>query len=212
MSTYLSQNASDFLPTTYTAAQLSGYLAQRALLASSMTRLDNAVMELPLPGAGSGPMLMTKEVSRGTVLLDPADVYAEPTIDYHTFANPVDARIMAENVRFARRWAATDAMRDAFDPLETSPGPAFVETDELVEAMRNKTSSSTAHISGSCSMMPRELGGVVDTELRVYGVRGLTVADSSIMPLIPGAHICSTVYAIAEKVSRTWRARFRRRA
>ena len=49
-------------------------------------------------------------------------------------------------------------------------------------------------------MMPRHLGGVVSAELLVYGVTGLSVADSSIQPLIPGAHICATVYAVAEKV------------
>jgi choline dehydrogenase-like flavoprotein len=41
-------------------------------------------------------------------------------------------------------------------------------------------------------------GGVLDARLRVYGVKGLRVADASVMPL----HICShpqaTVYAIAE--------------
>ena len=50
-------------------------------------------------------------------------------------------------------------------------------------------------------MAPRELGGVVDPNLLVYGVTGLSVADSSIQPMIPGAHICATVYAVAERVS-----------
>jgi Choline dehydrogenase and related flavoproteins len=49
-------------------------------------------------------------------------------------------------------------------------------------------------------MLPRELGGVVDEELRVYGVTGLRVVDASIMPTLPGANTCQTVYAIAEKV------------
>lgn len=49
-------------------------------------------------------------------------------------------------------------------------------------------------------MMPRELGGVVDAQLRVYGVDGLRVVDASIIPLVPGTHLQSSVYAIAEKV------------
>lgn len=50
-------------------------------------------------------------------------------------------------------------------------------------------------------MLPREFGGVVDEELRVYGVTGLRVVDASIMPTLPGGNTCQTVYAVAEKVS-----------
>lgn len=50
-------------------------------------------------------------------------------------------------------------------------------------------------------MMKREYGGVVDSQLRVYGVKRLRVVDASIMPMIPGTHTSSTVYAVAEKVS-----------
>lgn len=50
-------------------------------------------------------------------------------------------------------------------------------------------------------MMKLELGGVVDPELKVYGVKGLRIVDASIMPMIIGSHTSSTVYAVAEKVS-----------
>lgn len=50
-------------------------------------------------------------------------------------------------------------------------------------------------------MMKREFGGVVDSELRVYGVKGLRIVDASIMPMIPGSHTSSTVYAVAEKAA-----------
>jgi choline dehydrogenase-like flavoprotein len=42
------------------------------------------------------------------------------------------------------------------------------------------------------------LGGVVDAELKVYGVKGLRVVDASIMPILISGHMQTAVYGIAE--------------
>lgn len=48
-------------------------------------------------------------------------------------------------------------------------------------------------------MLPLEDGGVVDSQLRVYGVENLRVVDCSVIPLLPDVNILGPVYMIAEK-------------
>lgn len=50
-------------------------------------------------------------------------------------------------------------------------------------------------------MLPREKGGVVSPELKVYGTKNVRVIDASVIPFQLCGHLSSTIYAIAEKVS-----------
>lgn len=54
---------------------------------------------------------------------------------------------------------------------------------------------------GTCAMKPRELGGIVDARLNVYGVRGLKVADLSIAPSNVSATTYGTALVIGEKTA-----------
>lgn len=84
---------------------------------------------------------------------------------------------------------------------ESYPGANITSDHDIAASIRKFATSTWSHPSGSLSMMKREYGGVVDSKLRVYGVERLRVVDASIMPLIPGTHTSSTVYAVAERVN-----------
>lgn len=57
------------------------------------------------------------------------------------------------------------------------------------------------HQLGTASMMARELGGVVDPALKVYGTSNVRVVDASILPLQVSGHLTATLYAVAERAS-----------
>lgn len=198
---YLSQDSASHLPSLYTPEQVAGYEAQRALLAEALRAEDNSIVEIPFTGSSTYVLFLMKLLSRGTIYLNQSDKYAEPILDYRGISNPLDFVLMRESLNFARRYHTdSKTVQTAFAPVETFPG-ANVTGADLDFYIRNTSSSTTGHMTGSCSMMPRHLGGVVDVDLQVYGVTGLSIADASIMPLVPGAHTCATAYAVAEKVS-----------
>ena len=78
-----------------------------------------------------------------------------------------------------------------------NPGPE-VQTDEELLAWLKKYSSTTWHTTSTCSMLPKDKGGVVDPRLKVYGTKNVRVADLSIAPLMPCGHTQSVAYTIGE--------------
>lgn len=75
----------------------------------------------------------------------------------------------------------------------------FTELSQWEDFVR-KNATTCFHPSGTCKMGPHsDRGSVVDARLKVYGVKGLRVADCSIMPKLNNGHPQAVAYAIAEK-------------
>ncbi len=115
-------------------------------------------------------------------------------LDIHT-----DLTVGVATVKKNREWFHTKAMQQ-IGLLEVVPGPQYASDAAIAAQLRNITLSSWQHPSGLLGMLPRKHGGVVDSELRVYGVNGLRVVDASIFPIIPATYTTPAVYAVAEKV------------
>jgi choline dehydrogenase-like flavoprotein len=50
-------------------------------------------------------------------------------------------------------------------------------------------------------MLPRELGGVVNPQLLVYGTDNVRVIDASVLPMQVSGHLTSILYAVAERAA-----------
>lgn len=102
-------------------------------------------------------------------------------------------------MRFARKFAQAPGIAE-LSPVEVVPG-TNVTSDADIDAAIRQSASTLFHPAGSCKMGAREEGGVVDAELKVYGVQGLRVVDASVMPMLPASHTMTTVFAVAEKAA-----------
>lgn len=88
-------------------------------------------------------------------------------------------------------------------PAEIASDVAYTaEDDRRIEQFLRKNIQTCWHGLGTCKMAPRDGGiGVVDENLGVYGVRGLKVADMSIVPRNVCANTMSTALMIGEKAA-----------
>ncbi|KAI1803675.1 putative GMC oxidoreductase [Daldinia bambusicola] len=188
------------LPPDTDLTVIAGYSAQMKNMAASIRSSNTAFYNHVLTGAGSsGTLVDLHPLSRGTVNINTTDPFnTEPIVDYRALTNPIDLEIMIEMLRFTKRYFFETRLKE-FSPRQVQPPDYVNEPEDLAGFLAGNLSPSEFHPSGTCAMMPRELGGVVDESLRVYGVKHLRVVDASIMPTLPGANTCQSVYAIAEK-------------
>ncbi|POS78537.1 glucose oxidase [Diaporthe helianthi] len=182
---------------------VAGYAVQKKVLVGQLRSLKSAWLEHLFFGSTAGGGAILQHIfSRGTVHISPRDdgLDTDPVIDYRAFSNPVDEDLNVELLQGVRWYMAHEAMVAALQPRETSPR---VFDDAGMRAwMRRNINPDVAHQVGTAAMGPKELGGVVGPDLRVHGTRGLSVADNSIVPMVPGSHTSALAYAAADLILR----------
>ncbi|MDQ0474247.1 GMC family oxidoreductase [Labrys wisconsinensis] len=139
-----------------------------------------------------------RPVSRGEVKLASADPLDAPLIDPNFMADPFDVKKMIGCVKIGREIMETKAFR----PYVSRPyAPlADVRTDEQIVEFVRQTAETDYHPVGSCRMGVDDLA-TVDPRLRVRGLDGLRVVDSSIMPHLIGGNTNAASIMIGAKGS-----------
>lgn len=149
-------------------------------------------------------ILLASPLSRGSVHIRAASSSSpDLALDPACLSHPLDVEILARHVQQAEQLLATDPFAAHVRPsstcddvLPSKPGSLANLADAKEYVLR--TTVCANHYTGTCSMMPREMGGVVDPQLRVYGCEGLRVLDASVIPITPRASAQATVYGVAE--------------
>lgn len=153
----------------------------------------------PLYGQGFFTLISAIQhpFSRGSVHVASTDPSAKPTLDPNYLSHEYDVQAAVNAIKFARKIATSPPLSSAW-VAEYEPGLDVVTTDAQWREFVLNTTVSIYHPLGTCAMLPRADGGVVDPSLRVYGTSNLRVVDASVIPLLISAHIQTAVYGIAE--------------
>ncbi|TFY64565.1 hypothetical protein EVJ58_g2548 [Rhodofomes roseus] len=145
------------------------------------------------------PVLMPSilhPLSRGTIHICSSDPKRAPNIDPRYFEEEADMDVLLDAFKFTRKMSQM-APFQVIAGAELAPGPK-AQTDEEIRAHIEKNLHTTWHSCGTCSMLPEDKGGVVDSKLKVYGTSNIRIVDLSILPLIVSVHTQTVAYGIAE--------------
>ena len=143
--------------------------------------------------------------SRGTVHLKSSRFDEAPAIAPNYLSTSEDRQVAADSLRLTRRIVGQSALAP-FRPEEFRPGPQY-QSDEELARLAGDIATTIFHPVGTTRMgRADDPMAVVDSHLRVRGVRGLRVVDAGVMPMITSGNTNAPTLMIAEKAA-AWIAR-----
>jgi choline dehydrogenase-like flavoprotein len=145
-------------------------------------------------------VVLNHPFSRGICHIRSSDPKDKPTLDPRYLSHPLDLEILARLTQYIETIVETEPFASLLKPGERIPEGKATTLDAAKKIVKERL-FSTFHPVGTCAMMPREIGGVVDNRLRVHGMKKLRVVDASIFPMETLGNIQATVYAVAEKAA-----------
>ncbi|KAF2017824.1 GMC oxidoreductase [Aaosphaeria arxii CBS 175.79] len=200
------QDPSKLLGGSPNAGVLAGYKKQRKLIIDNLSNDGEAVGDISWNTGPTTTLYMTRPLSRGSIKINSTSILTQPLIDFGAITDPTDLEMLLAIYLKNRELMATPELA-GLGPLETSPAPGLKTNEEIKEAIKKTLQPSNAHQCCTAAMVPKQDGGVVDPQNKVYGTDRLSVVDASIWPFVPGGGPQASVYAGAEKAADTIKKR-----
>jgi choline dehydrogenase len=139
--------------------------------------------------------------SRGSVHIKSGGFEEAPAISPNYLSTAEDQQVAADSLRVTRTIAQQPALAK-YKPEEFKPGVEF-QTDEELVRLAGDIATTIFHPVGTAKMgAANDPAAVVDSRLRVIGVKHLRIADASVMPTITSGNTNSPTLMIAEKAAR----------
>lgn len=144
--------------------------------------------------------------SRGSVHINSTDGTEQPNIDSRFFEFDFDGQMAVATAKFTRKVLLTPPLSDFVNITSLSPSletiPEDASDEQWLDWVKTKSSfQPNYHHLGTCAMLPKAMGGVVDNDFKVYGTRNVRVVDLSVIPLQVAGHSTALLYGVAEWAS-----------
>lgn len=147
-------------------------------------------------------------LSRGSIHVNSQNPFTQPVIEPAYFQHPLDLQLQTHATKQSRQVYGLDPLEQLVIG-EVEPGlqrvPANARYQQWEDYVKNSF-TSVWHPIATLAMMKEEFGGVVDSQLKVYGIENVRVIDASVLPVQLSAHLSSSLYGIVEKVVEDIRA------
>lgn len=157
--------------------------------------------------------VLIKPKSKGHLELRDANPYSHPKLYGNYLTDPSDMKTLLEALKYVIKLGESEAFKKYNPTLYLPTYPSCTDqvpgTDAYWECAIRTMAISVHHQMATCKMgPPNDSYAVVDPELKVYGIDGLRVVDTSIIPLPISAHTSAPAVMIGEKaadmIKMTW--------
>lgn len=190
-----------FVKTTPAASQADlqiRFLAALALGPDGMTTYTKFRSTKFHPDGYSFQSVAIRAKSKGRVRLASSNSHVKPMIDGGYLSNSNDLATLRAGIKLGRILGNRPEWGEYLGK-EVYPGPSVQTDDEIDEYIRNSVHTANA-LTGTCKMGV-EKDCVVGPDLKVIGVNGVRVADSSVFPSIPGGQTGTPTVMIAARAA-----------